>query len=314
MPATVPTSEEFEQFKQSVSAVLAANAETSVQTLAAIEALTKRVAALEVKPDPEPPVPVQATQYGYNLTTTTSLAGLKTTIGDPDAIRMFFSGTPGSSAPVWALGKTAHVSFKFDPTKAFPAATLRTFLASKPENMVAYVAVYHEPEDNITNNEFTAAQFRAFVTATTAVCREFKNCYSTPTLMQWTLDSRSGRNIDDYLTGAEYDVLGWDIYPRSGTIGDIGTGLKGIHDEAIKRGKPWVIGEIGAVKWVDGKSYPLPSYTEAQRADWMLKTVGQIKALPVQPKAVCWFLYPTNGAGFPLDSPETQAAMRQILS
>lgn len=315
MPANVPTSEEFEQYKQAISAALTATNEVAQNALAAAAALGKRVEVLEADPlpDPEPPVPVQAAQYGYNLTTTASLAGLKTTIGDPDVVRMFFSGTPGISSPVWALGKTAHVSFKFDPTKTFPAATLRTFLASKPENIVAYVAVYHEPEDNVGRNEFTAAQFRAFVTATTAVCREFKNCYSTPTLMQWTLDSRSGRNIDDYLTGAEYDVIGWDVYPRAGTIGDIAAGLKGIHDESVKRGKPWVIGEIGAGSWIEGRS-PLPSYTEAQRAAWMLKTVQQIKALPTQPKAVCWFLYPTDGAGFPLDSPETQAAMRQILA
>jgi hypothetical protein len=312
MPASVPTFEEFEQFKREADAASAAASEAAEKALSAIASLAKRIDALEAGPVVPEPV-TQKALFGYNLTTTASLTGLKATIGDPDVVRMFFSGTPGISSPVWALGKTVHISFKFDPTKTFPAATLRTFLASKPENTVAYVAVYHEPEDNVGRNEFTAAQFRTFVTATTAVCREFKNCYSTPTLMQWTLDSRSGRNIDDYLTGAEYDVIGWDVYPRAGTIGDIAAGLKSIHDESVKRGKPWVIGEVGAGSWIEGRS-PLPSYSEAQRAQWMLKTVEQIKALPTQPKAVCWFLYPTDGAGFPLDSPETQAAMRQILA
>lgn len=303
----VPTAEEHNALKDAIAAAR----KLGEDALEGVRVLAERVASLEAQePEPEP---VKATLFGYNLTSTSSLAGLQATIGDPRVIRMFFSGTPGPSDPVWALGKVAVVSFKFDPTRAFPADRLRAFLANKPEGLKAYVCTYHEPEDNITRNEFTSAQYRAFVTATTQVCREFEDCYSTPILMQWTLDERSGRNVDDYLTGTEYDVLGWDVYPRSGTIGDIANGLQEIHDESVKRDKPWLIGEVGAGSWIEERS-PVPFYSEAERAAWMLRTVEQIKALATRPEAVCWFLYPTGGAGFPLNSPETQAAMRQILS
>ena len=304
MPYLSPTQEEIDLMTSQLSSRLG-DAE------ARLEALEIQVADLLNSSQPSPITP---TEWGYNLTSPTNLESVALNLGYPQVVRLFFSGSPGSGEPTWALGKTAIVSFKFNPTQAFPAEKLRAFLASKPANVKAYVCTYHEPEDNITANQFTAAQYRDFVTATTSVCREFENCISTPILMQWTLESASGRNVNDYLEGVEYDVLGWDVYPRLGTIKDIQAQLKSIHDESVKRGKPWLIGEVGAVKYVEGRQYPRPSYTEADRAVWMLNTVAQIKALAVQPLAVCWFTYPTDGHLYTLESAETQNAMKQILA
>lgn len=324
MPAEVPTNKEFQELKDQVQEVAgqAVEIEEAVEKLDSLseelsssyEELSDRIEAVEERladqggPDPDPE-PTKETLWGYNLTSPGKFESEAAKQGTPQVWRYFRTTSLPSPENAWGLGIPVILSFKINPRGGFPENDLREFLATKPDGLVAYMCHYHEPEDNIRAGQFTFAQYQEVTNSVTRVCREFDDVYSTPILMEWTLREQSGRNIDDYLEGMEYDVIGWDVYPPSGSMSEIDDHLKRVHDESARRGKPWLIGEIGAAKHWKGDAY-----TEADRAAWMLRTAEHIKALPNPPEAVAWFVYPTGGIPFPLDSQETQDAMRQILS
>jgi hypothetical protein len=84
---------------------------------------------------------------------------------------------------------------------------------------------YHEPEDNIQRGEFTFAQFIAASKRVYSVMRPILQPSGWRTavcLMGWTVDSRSGRNIDNYFDAgllALIDVIAWDPYNYGGGTG-----------------------------------------------------------------------------------------------
>lgn len=85
--------------------------------------------------------------------------------------------------------------------------------------------VLHEPEDNVQNGEFTAAQWRAMQAHMLPLANAILHPSGGQTisiLMSWTANPSSGRNPQDYRI-PEADIQGWDIYERAGQ--SVGTGV-----------------------------------------------------------------------------------------
>jgi len=155
-------------------------------------------------------------QPGMNATQTVS--HFRDQFGALPAVRVFGNQVPAhwnDSATLRALGTGSAVIFSFQgDMNAIAAgaedAHLTSFLQSKPAGMKVWVALKHEPEDQVRDGVFTAAQFRA---ATAHVAPVIRRAGGIPTtiLMAWTLDPHSGRNWHDYYTPA-IDSFGFDAY------------------------------------------------------------------------------------------------------
>jgi len=183
-----------------------------------------------VGPTPPPP-PVPATQFGMSIwphageTPADAVARLRQQYGSLPVARVFSSGLPtatwNDNAYLKALGSQSSVvySFKGD-MKAMAAGTydarIKAFLASRPAGVKVWVALHHEPEDDIARGAFTAAEFRA---ATAHVAPVIRSAGGIPTtiLMQWSLSSGSGRDWHDYYSPA-VDVIAWDGYNSSAAL------------------------------------------------------------------------------------------------
>ena len=174
---------------------------------------------------PPPPPPVSKTKFGMSLwphageSADGAVTRLRKQYGSLPVARVFSSGLMpvkwDDNAYLRALGDDSSVvySFKAD-MKAVAAGAydtrLKDFLASRPAGVKVWVALHHEPEDDIEEGRFTAAQFRA---ATAHLAPVIRSAGGVPTtiLMQWSLAKASGRDWHDYYT-PQIDVLGWDGY------------------------------------------------------------------------------------------------------
>lgn len=139
--------------------------------------------------------------------------------GNLPAARVYGTGLPPAQwktdSSLAALGSGSDVIYSFKGNMAAIAAgqadgLIRSFLASRPAGIKVWVALNHEPEDNIERGEFTAAEFRA---ATEHVAPVIRAAGGVPTmiLMEWTLSPKSGRNWHDYYSPA-VDVMAFDAY------------------------------------------------------------------------------------------------------
>lgn len=141
----------------------------------------------------------------------------------PEVVRYFFSGLPSGSWPTFGVAPTPTVvSFKvpnFDMA-GFAAGNydsqVMPFLQTVPnDGRTHYITVWHEPEDDIAAGHFTAAQYRNATTHLQLLVSSFdgtgKRLRVGEVLMGWTVDPRSGRNVNDYLVPS-LDFIGWDIY------------------------------------------------------------------------------------------------------
>ncbi len=144
---------------------------------------------------------------------------LRTEFGGMPVARVFDSGMVparwSDDATLKALGTGSAVVYSFKGNMTALAAgkhddQIRAFLASRPAGMKVWVALHHEPEDDVERGSFTTAQFRA---ATAHVAPVIKAAGGIPTtiLMQYTLSEGSGRDWHDYYSPA-VDVLAWDGY------------------------------------------------------------------------------------------------------
>jgi hypothetical protein len=151
-----------------------------------------------------------------------AVARLRGQFGALPVARVF---SPGLLPAAWddeptlrALGTGSSVvySFKADPRQVAAGAyddRVRSFLAGRPAAVRAYVAFYHEPEDDVERGAFTTAQFRAATDHLAPVVRAAGGI-PTSILMQYTLSPASHRDWHDYYSPA-VDVLGWDAYNTS---------------------------------------------------------------------------------------------------
>ncbi|MGC4231920.1 MAG: hypothetical protein QM594_02830 [Niabella sp.] len=99
---------------------------------------------------------------------------------------------------------------------------IRDFVLSIPANRTVYLIFWHEPEDNIEDGQFTAAQYRSglvnFIRAVISVQNQRPNVHPAFCLMAYTFKPQSGRNPEDYRpTGLTWDertktVAGIDGY------------------------------------------------------------------------------------------------------
>lgn len=142
--------------------------------------------------------------------------------GSLPAVRIFDDLPPttwGASPLLAALGTGSTVVYSVKGGDMASVATgsldasMSAFLRSKPADVTVYVALHHEPEDDVARGTFTAAQF---VAATAHLAPVVRAAGGIPTtiLMAYTLQAGSGRNWHDYYTPA-VDVLAWDAYNTS---------------------------------------------------------------------------------------------------
>ena len=177
---------------------------------------------------PAPPAPPSAkggTLFGMSIAPRSGegAAGavdrLRGQFGGMPVARVFDSGMVparwSDDATLRALGTGSAVVYSFKGNMAALAAgkhdeQIRAFLRSRPAGVKVWVALHHEPEDDVERGAFTPAQFRA---ATAHVAPVIKSAGGIPTtiLMQYTLGRSSGRDWRDYYTPA-IDVMAWDGY------------------------------------------------------------------------------------------------------
>jgi hypothetical protein len=165
------------------------------------------------------PVPL----FGASVGSLTSLGQTKAVFGALPIVRVYYPGLPASNA--WTGGDAGAndsaviVSFKALPTDILSGkddAPLKHFFDTAPTGHPVYYSYYHEPEDNIADGQFTAADYKAAWAHVAALADAAHNpdLHSTLILMSWDLVKASGRNWKDYLPGKGIiSTLGWDAYP-----------------------------------------------------------------------------------------------------
>jgi hypothetical protein len=158
-------------------------------------------------------------------------------------------------------GKAINVSFKLAPGGVIAGtydAKLRTFFQTAPAAFPVWWTFYHEPEDNIANGEFTAAQYKQAWQHVWTITQESTvkkaNIKSALVLGDWTLDPSSGRDWKTYYPGNAYvDVMSWDLYNFGENDTNAGNDQL-IADHLVRRpslavtqaqGKPYAISELG---------------------------------------------------------------------
>jgi hypothetical protein len=134
-------------------------------------------------------------------------------------LRIFFPGAPKPwTAPELSHGRPVVVSFKLLPSEVLDGrhdAAMRHWFATAPRDRPVWWVYWHEPEDDIRDGRFTAADYRAAFAHLDALADRASNpmLRTTQVLMDWTLDPASRRNWRTYYPGARViDVQAWDQY------------------------------------------------------------------------------------------------------
>ncbi|MGW1060632.1 CBM96 family carbohydrate-binding protein [Micromonospora rubida] len=147
------------------------------------------------------------------------LAREETLFGRLAAVRFFHGGPPPAwPGPLDVGTRALVVSFKGNARDYLSGRyddQMRQWFAGAPRDRDIYWVYYHEPEDNIRDGEFTAAEYRAAWQRLSALADAAGNprLFATQVLMQWTLVPASGLDWRDYYPGdGVLDVLAWDIY------------------------------------------------------------------------------------------------------
>lgn len=185
-----------------------------------------------------------------------ALAGTDAAYGTPPALRVFYSGAPGAwtDAKLNTPGRATIVSFKYPPKDVLAGkhdAYLRAWFASAPRDRDVFWCFYHEPENEIQDGLFTAADYKAAWRRIDGLADEARNARlsATTILMDWTLSPSSGRRWQDYYPGSPYvDVMAWDVYgfdeAKSETMAAHDASRPGL-EVARSQGKPYAVAELG---------------------------------------------------------------------
>lgn len=201
-------------------------------------------------------------------------------IGSLHSVRVFYPGAPASwPGNAGNVGRTVIVSFKFSPGDVLSGkedSLMRNWFATAPRDRQIYWSYWHEPEDDIANGSFSAADYRAAWAHLAGLADAAGNAklHATLILMNWTVSSSSGRNWLDYYAGnSVIDVIGWDVYNwnfKKGTYADPGNLLDRVIAASKSVGKPWGVAELGGAKVPSD-----PSGTA--RAAWLASMVNYIQ-------------------------------------
>lgn len=246
-----------------------------------------------------------------------ALARVESSYGPLRMHRVFYPQLPppwpGSRAA--GGGVTVVVSFKAAPRDIISGAhdaELANWFATAPRDRDVYWVYYHEPEDNIEDNEFTANDYRKAwrKLAELADLADHPRLYSTLVLMCWTLESSSGRNWRDYYPGSDViAVLGWDCYNSGGDQAQVYLDPAQRFQAAIEvsraEGKPWGIAETGSVLVPGDES-------GEQRAAW-LRDVGDYLTNHNYPPLWVAYFDSTVGGDFRLRDRPSQRAWREFI-
>jgi hypothetical protein len=175
-----------------------------------------------------------------------------------EMVRVFYSGLPQAwPGKLDAGGRPIVVSFKAPPAQVIAGqhdARLRDWFRTAPTDQDIYWTYQHEPENDIDEGRFTAAQFRQAWQRLSGLADEAGNprLRATLILMGWSLNPSSGRDWRDYYPGRSFiDVLGWDIYnpgwnaetPAYRTPAEI---YERVVQTSNAEGLPFGIGETGS--------------------------------------------------------------------
>ena len=177
-------------------------------------------------------------------------------MGSPQVVRVFYQGLPGPwTGPAGLVDRPVVVSFKASPQTILSRAddaALSAWFRSAPTNRTIWWSYYHEPEDNIANGQFTAAEYRAAWVHVAALARAaaHPNLRATLILMCYTLNPASGRVFTDYYAGSKViNTLAWDCYSKGFAAGRYEDPAK-VFGNAIalskSLGKPFGIAEWGS--------------------------------------------------------------------
>lgn len=235
------------------------------------------------------------------------LARIDRTYGPLKMARVFYPGLPPAwpGSPADVANRTVVVSFKALPLDIIAGrhdAQLASWFASMPRTRDTYWVYYHEPEDNIRDGTFTAADYRTAWRRLAGLADRAGNSRlrATLVLMCWTLDPLASRNWRDYYPGGDViDVLGWDCY-NDGPVKGAYNSPDGLFAKSIEvsraAGKPFGYAEIGSL---------LLDTTGSGRAAWLRSVASYLR----QHNAlwVAYFDYPMKGDWRLLDQPSQQA-------
>jgi hypothetical protein len=216
-----------------------------------------------------------ATRYGASFQTDNAEgydAGLKRvdrTLGHLDFVRVFYPGPP-DPWPGKARGRNVVVSFKIPPADVVNGAydaRMKNWFAKAPRNIDIYWSFWHEPENDIQDGTFTAADYKAAFVKLDKLADTAHNprLKSTVILQSYSTRPDSGRNWRTYVPNPGHvDVLAWDVYNRpSAEAGyQVPPDLLDAPMRASKSiGKPFAVAELGS---------PIaPGDDGSGRAEWL---------------------------------------------
>lgn len=189
-----------------------------------------------------------------------------------ESVRVFYSDLPRDwPGRVDAGDLTLTVSFKADPVEIISGTHdehLMRWFDEAPTDRDIYWSYYHEPEDNIEDGHFTAADYREAWEHLTELADTVDNprLSATLILMGWTLEPGSGRDWTDYFPGSDtIDVLAWDTYNDIHADPDRYRDPADLFEKSIQVneevGLPFAIAETG--------SDLVPGDDGTQRAQWL---------------------------------------------
>ena len=244
-------------------------------------------AAGPTTPAPEPPRTPDATSstlFGaaYKVTQQepedVALARTDELLGRLDVVRVFNEGFP-APWPGKAPGRNVVVSFKLEPAQVTGGVhdqAMTQWFRDAPDDLDVHWSYWHEPEDDIEDGRFTAAEYKAAFAHLQQLARDVAapRLRSTLILQSYTTRPQSGRDWRDYYPGDEaVDVFAWDVYNRPERAAGYTppAELMGAQVEAARSvGKPFAVAELGSVlaEGDDGSG----------RAQWLREVGDYLKA------------------------------------
>jgi len=216
-------------------------------------------------------------------------------------ISRVFYNTPGPQpwpGDAGLSGRPVVVSFFYPPTEVTDGihdAALRAWFDRAPRGYDVFWSYLHEPEDNVTRGEFSAAQYTAAWVHIAALARAAGNpqMRSTLILMCWTLAANSGLDWRNYYAGPQaVSMVAFDCYNHGWRQGNYTEPAKMFRDVTAWSNSyqiPWGIAEVGSVKmswdstgesratwlhsigaWLSGRAVFVNYFDVSKRTDYRL--------------------------------------------
>ncbi|MGC4232982.1 MAG: hypothetical protein QM594_08385 [Niabella sp.] len=208
-------------------------------------------------PEENPPAPKDSIIWGasFGAMQGESQAGsferVKKAFGKYQVARIFCSGNPVWPAYI-PVETVAHISFKMKPNEVLNGAkdaVLTQFFKGLAVTSTIYWTYFHEPEDNIHNGAFTAAEYRDAFDYIIDLQKKLgkPNLIPTLCLMAYSLDPASKRNWKDYLP-KKVELISWDGYYRDVMGDDVSQVFGDVRKVMKTAGLPWAVAETGVNK------------------------------------------------------------------